>query len=120
VYRLPLFQLPLRPDTSSPSVCQSRVFDFATSAANAKPFVVTAIPLSFTFCVSIARFQLPLRIRFRLLIGTSPISVKFLDSSAFLRYSAFLRFLRRFLIVQAKQRLLLHQRGNCTVIQRDN
>jgi hypothetical protein len=73
------------------------------------PFV-PATPLFFTFGVSIARFQLPLRIRVRLLIGTpsdTAISVKFLVSSAFLRYSAFLRFLRRFLIVQAKQKVTI-------------
>ena len=29
--RLPLFQLPLRPDTSSPSVCRTHVFNFASS-----------------------------------------------------------------------------------------
>ena len=29
--RLPLFQLPLRPDTSSPSVCRTPVFNFASS-----------------------------------------------------------------------------------------
>ena len=123
VCQLPL-QLLLRPDIllcvfstallprSIPChlLCVDRVFNFANSPPTPNLFVVPANPSFFTFCVSIARFQLPLRIRFRYQKGHRHLG-EVPRSYTFIRLSAFLRCQRRYLccsdtsFVQAKQKV---------------
>lgn len=121
VCRLPLFQQPLRSDTSSLSLCRSCVFfNFASSFFRQRhSFLLYRLPLSSTSVCRLRVFNF--RCAFVLVINwDTAISVKFLVLTRLFAFRRFFVSCANFSLFKRNRGYRSVELGDCTVIERDN